>query len=99
MSSCYPQVERAEALIPLVERIAPSFGLDGRKARPFLDALSVDVVVRLDNAVREWRGLDTEFRSMDLRFSAHQVFLGAQEPVELEDLVRTAFESMQRRPD
>ena len=50
MPSIYPQLSRAEEVLHIVTRVADSCGLSGWNARPMLDALSVDVLIRLENA-------------------------------------------------
>ncbi len=92
MPSIYPQISRAEEVLPIVTRVAESCGLSGWNARPMLDALSVDVVIRLENAERVLQGLDTQLGSIDIRLNAHEVYLGKQSEHELESLIRSQLE-------
>ena len=77
------QFTRAQELIPVVEKLAPAYGLMGWTARPFLDAESLNVVIRLY----------AELGSVELRFNARDVSLGPKDPAGLERLVRAAFAS------
>lgn len=96
MPSIYPQVTRAEEVLPIVYRVAESCGLSGWMARPMLDALSVDVLVRLDNSERIWRSLDPQLDSIDIRLNAHEVYLGRQSEHDLEGLIRSQLAPQSR---
>ena len=91
MATVYPQIERAEIVIPIANRLAGSCGFPGWRARSILDALTSDVVIRLDNTERQWNGLDSAFDSIDLKFGALDI--PGKSNLELETMVRLQLEA------